>query len=118
MKSVFAYSVGVVVTLGTMLGLVLLMTVGSIILSPARAEAVQCGDLVNMLAMLQSRHHEQQLFVGDMGGGGTAMLTANSTGTTWTLLIVGPQGKACIAAIGSGWRAGDTPGPPTLGTEG
>lgn len=94
------------------------LTVEAITLSPAHAETVQCGGVADLLAQLDSRYHEQQLFLGQMGGGGAAMLTANTAGTTWTLLIVGPEGKACIAAIGSGWRAGDTPGPPALGTEG
>lgn len=94
------------------------LTFEAITLSPARAATVQCAGVVDLLAQLDSQYHEQQLFIGQMGQGANLIVTANPSRTSWTALVVGPDGKACIAAMGTGWAAGDTPGPPLLGTEG
>lgn len=118
MKALTRFMEGVASAILTFLFVLLLLIVGSIVMSPARAEAIQCSGVADMLARLDSQRHERQLFIGQMGGGGTAMLTVNPAGASWTLLVVGPEGKACIAALGPKWRAGDTPGPPALGTEG
>jgi len=118
MKALTRFIDGMVGMIATFIVILLLLVLGAVALSPALAETVQCGGLADMLARLDSQRHERQLFIGQMGGGGTAMLTVNPAGSSWTLLVVGPEGKACIAALGPKWRAGDTPGPPTLGMEG
>lgn len=94
------------------------LTVEAITLSPARAETVQCAGVADLLAQLDSAYHERQLFTGKMGQGAKLIITANPSQTSWTDLVVGSDSRACIAALGTGWRAGDTPGPPLLGTEG
>lgn len=96
----------------------IVLTVEAISLSPARAETVQCAGVADLLAQLDSAYHERQLFTGQMGQGATLVITANPSQTSWTALVIGSDGKACIAALGTGWRAGDAPGPPLLGTEG
>ena len=69
-----------------------------------------------MLAQLDSKYGEQQLFVGRASDGATVMVLANPKGTTWTAVIVGEAGKACIGSDGPSWSPGDPPGPQ--GTEG
>lgn len=118
MNRLTRFTYGIAAMIAALIGILLVLMVEAITLSPARAESVQCGGVADMLAMLDSRYHEQQLFVGQMGRGANLIIMANPSQTSWTALVVGPDGKACVAALGTGWRAGDTPGQPLLGTEG
>lgn len=92
---------------------------GALVLAPLRpavAATVQCAGIADMLAHLAAKYGERQLFVGLAAGGATIMVIANPAGTTWTALIVGENGKACIGALGPSWKVGDLPG--RQGTEG
>lgn len=87
-----------------------------VLVRPAQAATVQCAGIADMLAQLDAKYGERQLFVGHADDGATIMVTANPNGTTWTALIMGESGKACIGALGASWSPGDPPGPQ--GTEG
>lgn len=118
MKNLTHFAHGIIAVITALVGILLVLLVEAIFLSPALAESAQCGGVADLLAQLGNRYHEQQLFIGQMGQGANLIITANPSQTSWTALVVSLDGRACIAAIGADWRAGDTPGPPTLGTEG
>ena len=82
----------------------------------AHATSVPCAGIADMLAQLDAKYGERQMFVGRFVDGSRFILMANPTGASWTALVVGPTGKACIGAIGPRWTPGDPPGPQ--GTEG
>ena len=82
----------------------------------AHAATVQCAGIADMLAQLNAKYGERQMFVGRFVDGTRFILAANPSGTSWTALVVGPAGKACIGASGPSWSPGDPPGPQ--GTEG
>lgn len=81
---------------------------------PALA-ASQCAPIKPMVEQLSKKFHEDQLFVGHLGGGESVVIAANPNGSTWTALTVSRDGKACIVAAGGQWSVGEkTP----IGTEG
>jgi hypothetical protein len=99
-----------------LIGLIIFANLLWAVLSPARAATVQCAGIADMLAQLDTKYGERQLFVGQAEDGATVMILANPGGTTWTAVIVGDAGKACIGALGASWSPGDPPRPQ--GTEG
>lgn len=116
MKAILSFfSYGVVIVLAIILGLVLAI-LSEVVSAPAHADTVQCAGIADMLAQLHTKYGEQPLFVGRASDGATVMIVANPARTTWTALIVGEAGKACIGAAGPSWSPGDPPGPQ--GTEG
>lgn len=77
----------------------------------AQAQA-QCAGLADVLAGLSARWSEQVLWQGGAQGGTSFAITVNPDGTTWTALMLRPDGLACVVASGTGWTAGPTPKAP------
>ncbi|QYK42849.1 MAG: hypothetical protein KF887_07035 [Paracoccaceae bacterium] len=102
--------VGAIVTLGLWL-----LT----ILWPSHAEAqAQCAPLDAVEAQLRDRYGEQLLFDGRAANGHAMAVLVNPDGTTWTALVVRPDGIACMMASGTGWAAASPAAPVPPGTEG
>lgn len=91
--------------------LALLLAV-ALILPAGRAQAAQCAGLADVLAGLAARWSEQVLWQGGAQGGTSFAITVNPDGTTWTALMLRPDGMACVVASGAGWTAGPAPKAP------
>jgi hypothetical protein len=92
-------------------GLMLLALAAAPVLAPGRAEAqAQCAGMADVMAGLSQRYGERVLM--EAGGGDTdVIITVNPDGTTWTALVIRPDGLACIVASGTSWTAGPAPEP-------
>ena len=75
--------------------------------APAMAEAI-CGPRAAALEYLLERYGERPRAAGLAGDGRVVELLVSASGS-WTLLLVRPDGTACIAAGGEAWQ--DTPAP-------
>lgn len=70
---------------------------------PVRAQTLQCAALDQIVAHLTERYQEQ--LVGDgVGPNGTRLqVYAHPEGTTWTVIGLLPDGRACFIASGDDW---------------
>ena len=84
------------------------------VLDAARAATAQCGGIVDVLAQLDAKYGERQLFVGQSAQDTAVVITAHPDGSSWTTVVADSGGRACIGTSGSTGtgRAGGTPGPP------
>ena len=77
--------------------------------APAYAEA-PCAEHDKVAAMLESQYGEIPFATGTVMAGAAAEFYRNDTTGTWTLLVIRPDGLACIAAAGEAF-AGLAPKP-------
>lgn len=82
---------------------------------PARAGAENCAGYGDMMAVLGGRYGEKLLFTGIVASGEKAVVTVSPDGGSWTLMVLGMNGRACVVAVGKKWAVGDR---AALGTEG
>lgn len=71
--------------------------------TPAAGQQV-CAPIEDLARVLREDHAELPVAIGDTRGG-QVIVFASKDGTSWTILLVGPQGIACVAADGVRWRA-------------
>jgi hypothetical protein len=71
--------------------------------TPAIANASVCAQLEDLDKILREDHQEKPAASGDMRNGRVLVYTARD-GSTWTVLVVSPTGRACVAADGRAWR--------------
>lgn len=72
-------------------------------LSPANAEP-QCADYKTLQAALLEKFHEAPTNAGLAAEGKAAyMVFATPKGESWTLVIVGVNGKSCVVGAGTNW---------------
>lgn len=88
--------------------------------SIAKAEQTQpmpsnCGGFADVTSGLKTRWGEEIIGRGLMASGSVLTLFSDTAGDSFTVLVVFPDGKACLAASGTGWEAMP---PPVPGTEG
>jgi len=82
---------------------------------PALAATANCGDYAAMAQVLADTYGETPLFSGLSVQGQKVVLATNPDGSTWTILVIGAGGTACIAAVGTEWQPGS---PAAPGVEG
>jgi hypothetical protein len=71
---------------------------------PVQAQQPQCGPAQAVFAELESEHKETPVGQGlDDKRGVIVVITSTPDGSTWTALIVRPDGIACLAASGVDW---------------
>jgi hypothetical protein len=82
--------------------------------APAVASASEpvCEPHGALVASLGQEWDERPVARGIDARGAVVELVATADGATWTILVVGPHGIACIAAHGRAWR-GVPPGAPS-----
>jgi hypothetical protein len=67
--------------------------------------AVQCAPYTALVAELSRSWGEIPTARGLDQSGAVIELLSAADGTSWTIVLVDPQGIACIATHGRGWRA-------------
>ena len=68
-----------------------------------RACPAVAAPLEDLDKILRDEHRETPAASGDMRNGRVLIYTARD-GSTWTVLVVSPTGRACVAADGRAWR--------------
>ena len=70
-----------------------------------------CGGLADARAELQTKWGEELIGRGLMPTGNALAFFTDATGDTFTVLVVFPDGTACVAASGTGWEILPPPAP-------
>lgn len=83
-----------------LLALVVLVGLAS---RPARSQTPECVGLPDALAALATRYQEQPRMSG-LTSGGVLMIITAADGGGWSVLLVTPDGQACMAASGASFE--------------
>lgn len=75
----------------------------SLILAPAPAMAIQCGDHKELAKHLNDKFSERLSSVGRDARGRVVEFYRSEVGS-WTLVLVLPEGPACVLTAGSDWQ--------------
>lgn len=88
-----------------------ILTAAALMLTPAQtaAQALQCAPKEKVFVSLSMQHHERLDGVGLARDGEKIMVWVNWVTRSWTIVLVKPNGQACIMANGSDWTADRTP---------
>jgi|688.fasta_scaffold92936_4 hypothetical protein len=73
-----------------------------LVASPAAAQQI-CAPLEDLARVLKDDHQEVPIAIGDARGGQVIVFSTRD-GSSWTILLVGQSGHACVAADGVRWR--------------
>lgn len=79
------------------LGLIVLAGLSAL---PSRAQGAQCASVADALAALAARYHEHPRVSGLAANGAMMLVTASADGG-FTVLMVSPDGTACMVATGT-----------------
>ena len=77
---------------------------------PAHAQTPQCAPLPDALASLAARYQEAPR-VQALTSGGALMIVTAAEGGGFSVLLVSPDGSACMVASGVGFEVLDAPKP-------
>lgn len=70
--------------------------------TPATAQPL-CATLDRIADVLREDHGEKPVQLGDARGG-QVILFSTPDGSTWTIVVAAPDGRACIVSDGRAWR--------------
>lgn len=87
-------------------GALALMAGSAIVLggTVARAQSpMPCAPYREVVDGLKRNHDELPAGLGDAGDGMALLLFRTVSGSTWTLVVVRPDGVACLVADGQSW---------------
>jgi hypothetical protein len=73
--------------------------------SSAQAADPVCGAVDKVLSSLEEKFNERTIEYGKTEAGPLITLLSSEGGKTWTILVVFPNGNACLLATGKGWKA-------------
>ena len=71
---------------------------------PAAAQPA-CAERNTVLDHLSAKYSEAPVALGLANNGGVIEVLTTNNGSTWTIIITMPNGKACMIAAGEGWQA-------------
>ena len=71
--------------------------------APAQAQSPQCGPFPELRNALAKEHHEIELGGGIVNERAVMVVFVSPDGATWTMAILGTDGKACLIAHGVDW---------------
>lgn len=71
--------------------------------TPASAQNL-CATLDKIADVLREDHREAPIQIGDTRAG-QVVVFATRDGATWTIVVVAPDGRACVVSDGKRWRA-------------
>lgn len=80
-----------------------LMTAIALAATPISAQEPVCGDLRELMEVLQNEYQEEVLFSA-MRNDGLLLLIVVSPSGTWSEVVVSPEGNACLAASGGNFE--------------
>lgn len=64
----------------------------------------QCDKRDKILELLATKYTEAPVALGVTNNGGLVEVTSAPDGTTWSIIVTGPNGKTCLVVAGEGWR--------------
>lgn len=82
----------------------------ALLAAPVQAQTPQCMGLPDALAGLAQRYQEQPRVSGLVSTGALLIVTASEAGG-FSVLLVSPDGQACMVAAGEGFAPADVPKP-------
>jgi len=65
--------------------------------------APQCVAMDGMIQLLADRYGESVVGEGVAGGGSRLLIFTHPDGDTWSVVVVLPDGQACLMASGADW---------------
>ena len=68
----------------------------------------RCGPRAPIVAELENKYAERRVHMGLVNNGKVIEVFAAESGT-WTILITGPNGAACVTATGESWEVDAPP---------
>jgi len=63
-----------------------------------------CGDRADMIGKLESKYGERPIGGGVTAAGGLVQVFTSESGETWSIVVFGPDGKACLIGAGDDWQ--------------
>ncbi len=79
------------------------LTAIAVAATPVSAQEPVCGDVRELMAILQNDYQEEVLFSA-MRNDGLLLLIVVSPSGTWSEVVVSPEGNACLAASGANFE--------------
>lgn len=70
-----------------------------------QAQAAICGNLVALESKLADDYGEELFETALTSEGGVLGIYRTETGSTWTMVLVAPNGLACVIATGESWQS-------------
>ncbi len=88
-----------IVMLALLYFIILFLSVGE-----APAQQTFCGRRSDIIERLDRKYNEVPVAVGIASDGGLIEVLVSEGGETWTIIHSYPDGRACLAGSGEGWR--------------
>lgn len=83
-----------------------------VLLAQDAKAAPQCDVAERVFALLQDRYGEGRIGEG-AAGGGRLLIFAHPDGDTWSVVVLLPNGQACLMASGADWEIAEPTKPGT-----
>jgi hypothetical protein len=80
-----------------------------LIAAPVMAQNPNCAEREQVVSRLAERYGETLQSMGLRGDNGVMEIYASEETGTWTILITGPDGMACMVAAGELWEGDAAP---------
>ncbi len=89
-----------------MLRLALLATTTALFVFPSTTHAQQqaCADRAAITKRLGTKYFERPVATGVANNGGLLEVLSAKDGSTWSIIVTAPDGKACMFAVGEHWE--------------
>jgi hypothetical protein len=84
---------------------ILVMLVGFLIVGASQliAQTTRCASIEEVTAFLATQYQEELIARGTGPDGQDLLTFVHPDGKTWTIVVTGPDGRACMVASGVGW---------------
>lgn len=81
---------------------------GMVLIGTAHAHAVpiHCSPWPDLKALLLTKYHEAPVSGGIVNPNAVLQVLASPGGESWTAVVIGINGMACIISAGKGWEPG------------
>ncbi len=88
-----------------MLRLALIAFTAAMIALPMNAHARQaCAERADITKRLGNKYFEHPVATGVANNGGLLEVLSSKDGSTWSIIVTMPDGKACMFAVGQHWE--------------
>jgi hypothetical protein len=86
------------------------IALAALIAVPAQAQTPQCAPVTDALTVLEAKYQEAPRVSGLASNGSMMLITASESGG-FSVMLVSPDGLACMVASGSAFEVQDAPKP-------